>query len=135
MKEVRKRKTKCAITYTWNLNNDTSQYACETKADSHSQQTDAWLPAGEDGGGQIGRVGLCVRACTLGHARLFATPWTVAHQAALSMGFPRQEYWSRLPFPPPGDPPDPGIALRLFCLFITAPSGKPEVGVSRCKLL
>ena len=35
---------------------------------------------------------------------LFATPWTVAHQAPLSMGFPRQEYWSGLPFPPPADP-------------------------------
>ena len=39
---------------------------------------------------------------------LFATPWTVAHQAALSMGFSRQEYWSGLPFPLPGDHPDPG---------------------------
>ena len=40
---------------------------------------------------------------------LFATPWTAAHQAPLSMGFSRQEYWSGLPFPPPGDLPDPGI--------------------------
>ena len=40
--------------------------------------------------------------------RLFATPWTVDLQAALSMGFSRQEYWSRLPCPP-GDRPDPGI--------------------------
>ena len=37
------------------------------------------------------------------------TPWTVAHQAPLSMGFPRQEYWSGLPFPSPGDLPHPGI--------------------------
>ena len=37
------------------------------------------------------------------------TPWTVAHQAPLSMGFLRQEYWSRLPFPSPGDPPNPGM--------------------------
>ena len=37
------------------------------------------------------------------------TPWTVAHQAPLSMGFSRQEHWSGLPFPPPGDLPDPGI--------------------------
>ena len=41
--------------------------------------------------------------------RLFATPWTVARQAPLSAGFPRQEYWSELPFPPPGDLPNPGI--------------------------
>ena len=38
-----------------------------------------------------------------------ATPWTVAHQVPLSMGFPRQEYWSGWPFPFPGDLPDPGI--------------------------
>ena len=43
------------------------------------------------------------------HARLCATPWAVAHQATLSMGFSRQEYWSGLPCPPPGDLPDPGI--------------------------
>ena len=40
---------------------------------------------------------------------LFATPWTVAHQAPLSMGFSRQEYWTGLPFPPPGDLPNPEI--------------------------
>ena len=44
------------------------------------------------------------------HAKLlFVTPWTVACQAPLSMGFPRKEYWSGLPFPSPGDLPDPGI--------------------------
>ena len=42
---------------------------------------------------------------------LFATPWTVAYQALLSMGFSRQECWSRLPFPSPGDLPNPGIEL------------------------
>ena len=44
----------------------------------------------------------------LSHVRLFATPWTIAHQAPLSMGFPRQESWSGLPFPSPGDLPDLG---------------------------
>jgi len=48
----------------------------------------------------------------LSHVPLFATPWTVAHQALLSMGFFRQEYWSGLLFPPPGDLPDPGIKPR-----------------------
>ena len=38
-----------------------------------------------------------------------AIPWTVAHQAPLSMGFPRHQYWSELPFPAPGDLPNPGI--------------------------
>ena len=42
-----------------------------------------------------------------------ATPWTVACQAPLSMGFPRQEYWNGLPFPVPGDLPDPGISPPL----------------------
>ena len=48
--------------------------------------------------------------------RLFVTPWSVAHQAPLSMGFSRQEYWSGLPFPSPGDLPDPGIEPSLLCL-------------------
>ena len=43
------------------------------------------------------------------HVRLFATPWTLAYQAFPSMGFSRQEYWSGLPFPSPGDLPNPGI--------------------------
>ena len=45
----------------------------------------------------------------LSRVRLFATPWTVAYQAPPSMGFSRQEYWSGLPFPSSGEPPDPGI--------------------------
>ena len=48
----------------------------------------------------------------LNHVQLFATPWTVAHQAPLSMGFSGEEYWSVLPFPSPGDLPNPGIELR-----------------------
>ena len=48
-------------------------------------------------------------ACILSHVRLFATPWTIAHPAPLSMEFSRQEYCSELPFPSPGDIPDPGI--------------------------
>ena len=43
------------------------------------------------------------------YVQLFVTPWTVVHQAPLSMGLSRQEYWSWLPRPSPGDPPDPGI--------------------------
>ena len=54
----------------------------------------------------------CMHACMLshfGHVQLFVTLWTVAHQAPLSMGSSRQEYWSGLPCPPPEDLPDPGI--------------------------
>ena len=50
----------------------------------------------------------CVLSC-FSHVWLFATSWTVALQAPLSMGFSRQEYWSGLPCPPPGDLPQPGI--------------------------
>ena len=46
---------------------------------------------------------------SLSCVRLLATPWTVAYQAPLSMGFSREEYWSGLPFPSPVDLPDPGI--------------------------
>ena len=49
-----------------------------------------------------------VHDCVLSSAWFFVTPWTVAHQAPLSMGFSRQEYWSGLSFPPPGDLPSPG---------------------------
>ena len=57
------------------------------------------------------------------------TPWTVAYQAPLSMGFSRQECWSGLPFPSPGDLPDPGIEPRSPTLQVDAlpsePPGKP----------
>ena len=49
---------------------------------------------------------------SLSHLQFFATPWTVVHQAPLSMGFSRQEHWSGLPFLPPGDLSDPGIEPR-----------------------
>ena len=64
----------------------------------------------------------------------FATPWTVARQAPLFMGFPRQEYWSGLPFPPPGDLPDPGIIPLSPALHADSlpskPPGKPNPIVS-----
>ena len=70
-----------------------------------------------------------VKVKSLGRVRLFATPWTVAHKAPLSMGFSRQEYWSGLPFPSPGDLPNPGIKPRSPALRADAltsePSGKP----------
>ena len=52
---------------------------------------------------------ICAEVKSLSRVRLFATPWTVAYQAPPSMGFSRQEYWNGLPFPSPGDVPDPGI--------------------------
>ena len=72
-----------------------------------------------------------VKVKSLSHVRLFATPWTVAHQSPPSMGFSRQEYWSGLPFPSPGDLPDPGIEPKSPALQADAltsePLGKPVI--------
>ena len=78
----------------------------------------------------------CVYVCAqpLGRVQLFASPWTVALQAPLSTKFPREEYWSRLPFPPPGYLPNPGIKPQSLVppawsggFFTTEPCGKPMV--------
>ena len=81
----------------------------------------------------------CACVCVCGHAcphaltcsvvQLFATPWTVACQAPLSMGLSRQEYCSGLPFPPPKDLPDPGMeptSPALAGRFTTEPPGKQD---------
>ena len=74
---------------------------------------------------------MCLRVNVLSHVLLSATPWTVAHQAPLSMEFPNQEYWSGLPFTPPGDLPDPGSEPQSPALaggFLTTElPGKPPV--------
>ena len=54
-------------------------------------------------------ISVKVKVKPLSYVQLFATPWTLAYQAPPSMGFSRQECWSGLPFPSPGDLPDPGI--------------------------
>ena len=60
-----------------------------------------------------GKARLCVSVLSrFSRVRLFATPWTVAHQVPLSMGILQEEYWSVLPCPPPGDRPNPGIEPR-----------------------
>ena len=70
----------------------------------------------------------------LSHVQLFATSLTVVHQASLSVGFPRQEYWSGLPFSPPGNFCDPGIEptspafpASAGGFFTTEPPGKPYI--------
>ena len=69
-------------------------------------------------------------SCVLSHVWFFLNPWAVASQAPLSRGFSRQEYWSGLPFPSPGNLSDPGIKLGSTALarglFTTEPPGKPE---------
>ena len=72
-----------------------------------------------------------VKVKLLSRVRLFATPWTVAYQDPPSMGFSRQEYWSGLPFPSPGDLPNPGIESWSPALQTDAlpsdPLGKPSI--------
>ena len=72
-----------------------------------------------------------VKVKSLSHVQLFATLWTVAHQAPPSKGFSRQEYWSGSPFPSPGDLPDPGIEPKSPTLQADAltsePPGKPDI--------
>ena len=74
-------------------------------------------------------------------AQLCMTPLTVAHQTLLYKEFPRREYWSKLPFPTPGDLPDPGIkpmtpASPAFAggLFTTEPPGKPDLRKRKVKI-
>ena len=75
------------------------------------------------------RAFLPLTACTCSVMSDSVTPWTVACQAPLSIGFPKQEYWSGLPFPSPGDLSEPGIELASPALaggfFTTKPPGKP----------
>ena len=66
-----------------------------------------------------------VKVKSLSRVRLFATPWTVAYQAPPSMEFSRQEYWSGLPFPSPGDLPGPGIEPRSPALQADALPSEP----------
>ena len=79
-----------------------------------------------------------VQVKLLSCVRLFATPWTVAHQAPPSMESSRQEYWSGLPFPSPGYLPDPGIEPRSPVLQADAlPSelpGKPQINLGSDQL-
>ena len=67
---------------------------------------------------------------SLSRVQLFATPWTVAYKASPSMGFSRQEYWSALPFPSPGDLPEPGIKPMSPTLqanaLLSEPPGKEQ---------
>ena len=81
-------------------------------------------------GHQFSFLWCLVRVKSLSPVRLFATPWTVAYQDPLSMVFSRQEYWSGLPYPSPGDLPDPGIEPRSPTspadILPSEPPGKPK---------
>ena len=76
----------------------------------------------------------------LSRVRLFATPWTIAYKAPLSMGFSRQEYWSGLPFPSPEDLADPGVKPGSSALEADTLTSEPPgmyvnfLKVSLCRL-
>ena len=76
----------------------------------------------------------------LSNVQLFPTPWSIAHQAPLSLGFPRQEYWSGFPFPPPEDLPNPGLNTHLNLLHGQTDSltpshlGSPNISIEKCKI-
>ena len=80
--------------------------------------------------------------CVLSHVWLFATPWTVARQTPLSMGFSRQEHWSGWPLPSPGDLPNPGTepmsavspALRVDSLYRLIHQGSPNLRINWSKI-
>ena len=83
---------------------------------------------------QVKNQHLLCPAFVLSHVGLFATLWTIVRQAVLSMGFSRQKYGSELPFPTPGDLPNPGIKPMSLAspslaggFFTTLPPGKPSV--------
>ena len=82
-------------------------------------------------------MGLLLLNC-FSRVLLFVTPWTVAHQAPLSMGFSRQEYWSWLPLPAPGGLPYPGIKPTVLTspalagrFFTTSATWEASVGISQ----
>ena len=76
---------------------------------------------------QICNVYACMKRKSVSHccAQLFVTPWTVAYQAPPSKEFSREEYWSGLPFPSPGDLPDPGIESGFPALQVDSVLSEP----------
>ena len=94
-----------------------------------TQRIGLWTQQGKERGGQIEKVALTYIRFVVAKLYLtFCDPMDCSLQALLSMGFPRQEYWSRFPFPSPGDLPDPVIKPETPALagrfFTTEPPGK-----------
>ena len=80
-----------------------------------------------------------VKVKSISRVHLFVTPWTIAYQVPLPLGFSRQEYWIGLPFPSPADLPNPGIKLGFPALQTDAlpsePPGKPRLQASHIHML
>ena len=88
------------------MNQDGCQVACPVLAQCSEMSQDFGM---RDLEWETQLLSLKVKVKSLSHVQLSWTPWTVACQAPAFMGFSRQEYWSGLPFPSPGDLPNPGI--------------------------
>ena len=142
----------CNVGFKWTLSAPTSlkqtKYLWEKKTfkkiiypvSQNQGHRDWWLPMG--GGFEKAGVGIWVMYCawSLSCIRLFVIPWTVAHLVLLSIGVLRQEYWSGLPWSPPGDLPNPGIKPRTLTLqadsLLSEPPGEPKnTGVGSPSLL
>ena len=76
-----------------------------------------------------------VKVKSLSRVQLFATPWTVTHQAPPSVGFSRQEYWNGLPFPSPGDLLDPDVEPRSTVLQADALTSEPVLFHGMCQFV
>ena len=125
---VRERRPRClegAVSH-WTQGGGGSK--CDAPGKGHQPPLGECLPANFSTGHDFHLTEKSLFSCSVMSNSV--TPWTVACQAPLSMGFPRQEYWSGLPFSPPGDLPDPGIKPASPALaggFFTAqPPGKPR---------
>ena len=103
---------------TWNCNESDTAEQLSTHTEDYGNDSDGKESTCHAGGLK-----------SLSHVRLFATPWTVVYQVPPSMAFSRQEYWSGLPFPFPGDLSDPGIEpgspTFLADALTSEPRGKP----------
>ena len=92
---------------------------------NHSLQNSSFSPEAAATAEQVGRWS-CVQGCSVtSRVWLFVTLWTVVLQAPPSIGFPRQEYWGRLPFPSPRDLPDPGIESESTALQANSSRSEP----------
>ena len=93
----------------WELGSREFPFQQDVKNKPNAGQISSWGPQATHPVCSLAFPPACMYAQWLSRVWLLATPWTAAHQAPLSMGFSRQEYWSGLPFPPPGDLSDPGL--------------------------
>ena len=114
--------------FQYNILNKYFFTCCETtesgSVELHMLSCQSWNFLALVSGSSVKKASTLISYCLVSHTRLWfgglvaklrptlVTPWTVARQAPLSMGFSRQEYWSGLPFPPPGDLPNPGVEPR-----------------------